>query len=415
MFVLFFYFKKLEFLFYSLYALALLLFITKDEWQVFENFLPNNILLKDWLLEISQIFIPLGYILFMIFYLNLKKDYLFAYKVLKISFFIYFSLLITDFLFYYFEYFLGHIYILQSFPVLAFITVTFSVGYIFIYNKNRISSLFILGSIFFMLGTGFYFYNNNESDPLFYNNKIYLIIGSSIEIIIFTFGLIYKIFSEYLDKLNFKQEAELNKNKALRAQINPHFIFNSLSSIQSFITSNDKVSALKYLSKFSRLTRNILESSIETNVVIEDEIKMLKDYLELESLRFDKAFSYKIHIDNAIDTNTVEVPFMILQPFVENAIIHGLLPKKEGSKVLYINFKKDIDFVICEIDDNGVGRKISSKKEHIHKNEKKSRGIEVTKQRLQTLSDHNDVIEIIDKVDSNDNALGTTIIIKIPI
>ena len=280
--------------------------------------------------------------------------------------------------------------------------------FLLIKGKSKLAYFIVVGSFFYMAGAlGF----------LFFNKRDYMILGSVIEILIFASGLTYKIQLEYKDKLKFQKEAYTNKTKALRAQINPHFIFNSLSSIQSFITSNDRVSALKYLSKFSRLTRNILESSIETNVVLADEIKMLNDYLELESLRFDNAFTYNINVGDNLETNLIEVPFMILQPFVENAIIHGLLPKKEGLKQLTLSFRMETDYVHCKIEDNGIGREAASKKQHIHKKEKKSRGMEITLQRLKTIN--NDMtennIEIIDKVDDNHNSLGTTIIIKIPI
>ena len=411
MFVFFFYFKKMEFLFYSLYALALLLFMTKDEWQLFENLLPNDIFIKDWLLNTLQIFIPLGYLFFMIFYLNLKKDYPLAYKVIKAAIFIYLCLFVTDFLFFIFKYHIGHIYILKSFPFLGILIAVFSIPYLLIHNKNRISTLFIIGFFFFITGTGLHFYYNNDSDPLFYNNKIYFIIGSSIEIVIFALGLVYKIFTEHLDKINFQQEAALNKTKALRAQINPHFIFNSLSSIQHLVTKNDKVASLKYLTKFSRLTRSILESSIETSVVLADEIKMLKDYLELESLRFENAFSYHIKVDDNVEIDSIEVPFLIIQPFIENAILHGLLNKTEGTKELIISFKQELDYLICIVDDNGIGRTASSKKKTIYKN--KSRGLEVTKERLQMINGVENNIEIIDKVDQSNKALGTKVIIKI--
>ena len=415
MFVFFFYFKKMEFLFYSLYALALLLFMTKDEWQLFENFLPNNTFEKNWLLNTLQIFIPLGYLFFMIFYLSLKKEYPLAFKVIKTFIYIYLSLLFIDFIFYVFKYNIGHIYILKLFPFLGILIAIFSITYLLIYNKNRITTLFILGFFFFITGTGLHFYKNIDSDPLFYNNKIYFIIGTSIEIVIFAFGLVYKIFTEHLDKINFQQQATLNKNKALRAQINPHFIFNSLSSIQHLVTSNDRVSAIKYLSKFSSLTRSILESSIETNVLLSEEVKMLQNYLELESLRFDEVFNYSISVDQNIDSDAIEMPSMLLQPFVENSIIHGLLPKQHGDKTLSVNFKKKDQMLLCEVDDNGIGREIASKKTHIHKRNKKSRGLEVTKQRLEALNNTKDSIEIIDKTDNSGNALGTKVIVKIPI
>src|SRR5690606_27179232 len=118
----------------------------------------------------------------------------------------------------------------------------------------------------------------------------------------------------HIEEMNFQLE-----NKMLRAQINPHFIFNSLSSIQHFITSDDRAAALKYLTKFSHLLRQVLESSISGNVLLREEVKLLRMYLELEALRFDQGFSFEIQVDDSLDMDTVEIPTMILQPLIGNA------------------------------------------------------------------------------------------------
>ena len=221
---------------------------------------------------------------------------------------------------------------------------------------------------------------------------------------------------EHKQKMHFEKESYVNKTKALRAQINPHFIFNSLSSIQNLVTKNDKKQALNYLSKFGRLTRNILESSIDTNVLLSDEIKMLNDYLELESLRFNENFKFYINVDNELNTMNIEMPMLIFQPFVENAILHGLLNKISKDKVLTINFKKERYFMICEIDDNGIGRKASLEKKSVYK--KKSRGLEVTEERLMMLNQmekNKANIKILDKYDFKGEPTGTKVIIGIPI
>lgn len=201
----------------------------------------------------------------------------------------------------------------------------------------------------------------------------------------------------------------------LRAQINPHFIFNSLSSIQYLISSHKVESSIKYLSKFSRLTRNILESSIEDKILLKNEIKILEDYLALESLRFDNTFSYKINVENQLESQNIEIPSMVIQPFLENALIHGLLPKKQGAKHLSINFKIENEFLICVVDDTGIGRDLSQKKSSIYRGEKKSRGMEITKLRLEALGEIEEAVKIMDKYDSEGRALGTTVIIRIPI
>ena len=212
-----------------------------------------------------------------------------------------------------------------------------------------------------------------------------------------------------------QQRALFEKTRALRAQINPHFIFNSLSAIQHLVSVKKIESALKYLNKFSRLTRNVLESSMEINIPLADEIKILEDYLSLEPLRFDNSFSYNITIDEAIDPEEIEIPSIILQPFVENALIHGLLPKKSGPKQLDIIFNTDNNYLICTVDDTGVRRLAANERPHIYQNEKKSRGLEVTKLRLQSLGESKDAITIVDKYDENNHPMGTKVIVRIPL
>lgn len=178
--------------------------------------------------------------------------------------------------------------------------------------------------------------------------------------------------------------SELEK-RMLRAQMNPHFIFNSLNSIQYLITTNDRVNALKYLTKFSKLLRQVLESSINISLVLREEIELLKIYLELESLRFDNSFQYEITIDENLDIEEHELPMLLVQPYIENAIIHGLMPK-DGDKTLRVNFKDSEAFVICEIEDNGVGiqKSITSKRN------KPSRGMAITEKRIQALKKYTD-------------------------
>lgn len=198
--------------------------------------------------------------------------------------------------------------------------------------------------------------------------------------------------------------------KALRAQMNPHFLFNSLNSIKSLILRTKEKEASEYLSKFSTLLRSILNNSEKQKIKLSEEIEALELYTDLEALRFASDFNYQIQMDKTIDSSFIRIPPLILQPFVENAIWHGLLPKTSGNSKLNINIIRNGDFLFFEIEDNGVGRKKASalpKKEN-----KKSMGIEITKKRIKLLNDEND-IEIIDLVDNNQQALGTKVVIKL--
>jgi LytS/YehU family sensor histidine kinase len=307
----------------------------------------------------------------------------------------------------------GLIFINAYFMKAVFALSALGLVYI-IFNAKNAQAYFVLPASFsFLISYMLHVYFADPNDGLLLNSRYYLLIGCSFEILIFSVGLNYKVHLEFRRNLALQQDALTEKTKALRAQINPHFIFNALNSLQNLVIKNNTVSALKYLSNFSRLVRNVLESSFESNAALEMEIKMLNDYLELESLRFDNAFSYEINCKTDIDTASIEIPFMICQPFAENAIIHGLLPKQDGEKKLTIDFNVDGNLLICTIDDTGVGRQAAGDNGPWQQEKKKSRGIEVSKLRLDSSGKTSDNYEIIDKKDSNGNPMGTKVILKL--
>ncbi len=204
------------------------------------------------------------------------------------------------------------------------------------------------------------------------------------------------------------------ETKAIRAQMNPHFIFNSLNTLQRFILEDDKTKSYTYLIEFSKLLRKLLESSESDTISLKDEIEILTAYLDIEKLRFDNSFEYKI-TSGISNPDEVYIPFMLVQPFAENAIWHGLL-NKEGIRSLHINFN-DIDDkrILCEVDDNGVGREHKKKEEDQIK--KKSLALDFIKHRLELIEKSTGIkgsLEIIDKKDAGQNSLGTTIKIIIP-
>ncbi|MBK8847808.1 MAG: histidine kinase [Bacteroidetes bacterium] len=176
-------------------------------------------------------------------------------------------------------------------------------------------------------------------------------------------------------------ESEL---KALRSQINPHFIFNSLNSIQAFVLSNQKEEANRYLAQFARLIRQILNHSRSEFVSMQDELEMLNNYIAMESIRFSNRFTVNVKVDSDIITSKVMIPPMIIQPFVENAIIHGL-SAKQGDGLLEINFlKEDHNYILVEIRDNGEG--INFTKERISPSAHRSVGLAVTFERIESLN-----------------------------
>jgi len=200
------------------------------------------------------------------------------------------------------------------------------------------------------------------------------------------------------------------KLMALRSVMNPHFLFNSLNSIQYFIAKNEREQALNYLSLFSKLIRSILDSSIDNSHSLVEEISILRFYTDLETLRFENKFKTIFEIDEEIDQDSIEIPSLILQPYVENAILHGLYNKEGEQGVLLISFKlTDDENLMVVIEDNGVGRiealeiKQASK---IHR----SVGMLVTQERLELINkDNNLTVKIIDLKDESGNPKGTRV------
>ncbi len=398
--------RKKEFLFYSLYVFWLFIYLNGDVFRVNNRFFGGFNVASYWFQQIAQVLINLCYVLFVCHYLMTQQEYPKLHRVLKAIAYALIAIVIMDTAFFYFDFFIGHIQIMNVQRIIMTLFGTGGMIYLILHAKNRLAYFIVCGSFSYMIGA---------LGLLFLNKTTYMITGATLEITIFALGLAYKINQEQKEKLYFQRESFINNNKALRAQINPHFIFNSLGSIQQLILSNKKESAIQYLSKFSSLTRNLLENSIETTLVLSDEINLLKKYIELESLRFDNNLDYKIDIAKEIDPYTLEIPMLIVQPFVENAIIRGLIHKEGNDKQLTISFSKEDTCILCVVEDNGIGRAASIKRKSIYKNDQNSRGIEVTQKRLQLLAPlEKETVTIIDKVDRSGNPSGTMVVLKIP-
>lgn len=208
-------------------------------------------------------------------------------------------------------------------------------------------------------------------------------------------------------------EAEM---QALRAQMNPHFIFNSLNSIKSFIANNDRRNAADYLSKFSKLIRLILNNSKQDWVTLADELQALKLYIELEAIRLTGKINYEINVGPDVETDYVEVPPLIFQPYVENAIWHGLRHKPDGG-LIKIDVHRKGDRIQCIIEDNGVGRDKAAEFNKTKSTRHNSLGTSITQERLSGYFAKRGraTIETIDLYDTNGSPAGTKIIIDIPV
>ena len=208
------------------------------------------------------------------------------------------------------------------------------------------------------------------------------------------------------------------KQDALRSQMNPHFMFNALNSIKLYIIKNNQKKATSYLNKFSKFMRKILEASDLQETSLKEEIETMKLYLSLENIRFSNEISFNVKTDSSLNLETIKIPPLVLQPFLENSIWHGLSSSKKRKKITIFIQKISSEYVLINIEDNGIGRKASTKikaKKHINR---KSIGINLTKDRLTNFvknKKNNYSVFYKDLEDKNRNSLGTKVIIKLPL
>lgn len=243
--------------------------------------------------------------------------------------------------------------------------------------------------------------------------KTVSVLGASALLVVSVLGFI--LYKRRRDALAQKQEAEFKalisdtELKALRAQMNPHFIFNSLNSIGDYILKNDTATARDYLTRFAQLMRMALENSGHKEISLDEDLKFIELYLQVESKRLPGRFSYTIDVENGLDTENTLVPPLMLQPFIENSIWHGFISKGSEGHLL-IEIKKENEMLICSVDDNGTGRKPNG----AETNNKKSLGIAITENRIKILNKQkksNGRLQITDKP----NNAGTRIEVSLPL
>lgn len=213
-----------------------------------------------------------------------------------------------------------------------------------------------------------------------------------------------------------KRIAEL-KLQALRAQMNPHFIFNTINSIQYFISCNDQESAFLYLSKFSKLMRQTLDNSAKSRISIKKELETLQLYMDLQMLRFENRFEYSIKVDPQIDMHNFEIPAMLIQPYIENAINHGISPKK-GKGNINVSIKLEESFINCIVEDDGVGINKSMKLKKNSSPDHTSAGMRLTKERLKIINYgklDNIFVSVLDRSENGGRETGTKVTINIPL
>ena len=271
-------------------------------------------------------------------------------------------------------------------------------------------------------------FSNEITIPLIIRPPFYKTWWFYLLVIIFTSGIVYLIIQlrlrrerqrNYNETLEYKSRLMALEQKSLNASMNRHFIFNSLNSIQYFINSQDRISANRYLTNFAKLIRKNLDSTVEAGSMIplSQELEGLELYLSLEAMRFKDRFEYEIIVED-VDTESIKVPSMLLQPFIENSIIHGILPNETIKGKITIDIRAEGNILIIQLDDNGVGidNSVSSKKGE--QGDHKSQGMEITSKRIDLIKKlSNQRFELIGPfqvTDENRLINGTRVLLKIP-
>lgn len=397
--ILFFYVKEYQFIYYGAFLLFQLIYYSRISPNLADYFGYDYPWFYFWLTTVSQLLINLFYLMFIRHFLEFQKILpRFDLVVLSIAGLLIGLVLINSFIIYSNPYSLFQSYLMDGQRYFMAGFAFFGIGYLWFVYPTNLKYFVIAGTLIFTTGALM---------TMFWLRLDYMITGSAIESTIFALGLSYKIKTISQEKQSAEKDVFQTKLGALRAQINPHFIFNSLSSIQHLISSGQKEAALSYLTKFSKFVRQVLENSIDVNVTLEKEVELLKVYLDLESLRFEHSFSYQIDFPKDSNLNYQEVPMLIVQPFVENAIKHGLMPKQSGERKVWIRFFDHEDHILCEVEDNGIGRKASAAaKCDIHR---PSRGMALTEERLKMVNG----MESQSQIMIEDLTQGTKISIKL--
>ena len=324
------------------------------------------------------------------------------------------------------QFLLGYEFQIKAFTLVApLLTIFTLISYYVVYTriKDNFSSYFVAGSLIYLLLAnisfleifiGTEFFTDLGVQPMFF---VYL--GAMLQCIIFSIIIGFTIKrieqksknAEVRLAIKLKEMEEL-KMTALQSQMNPHFLFNSLNSINNFVLKSEVEKASDFITKFSKLIRVILNSSSSPTSSLTDELSILALYVKLEQMRVTGGFKYIVNVEKNLNLDKIKVPPMFLQPFIENAIWHGIM-KKEGEKTINLTIKEDKGNVLCTVLDNGIG--INKAKELSHMSQKrKFFGAEATENRIRMLYQNKDV-HIVTKDISSNTTTGTQVSIKFPL
>lgn len=415
-FLIYFQNKSKLYLFYSLYLSAITIYFLKDVIAVDDSIFFNYINFSIQFLAYA------AYVAFARVLLDTRTHLIVWDRYFEIEIKV---LLILAPIFILIQFFLGYEFQIKAFTVVAPLLSLFTIisCYIILTRiRDNFSLLFVLGSLIYIVlanvsflefFVGTEFFTDSGYQPMFYT---YL--GAILQAIIFSviIGFIIKRIEDKSKNAEIRlavklKEMEELKMTALQSQMNPHFLFNSLNSINNFVLKNEVEKASDYITKFSRLIRVILNSSSSPTSTLAEELGILALYVKLEKMRVSGGFDYVVNVDESINLEKIKVPPLFLQPFIENAIWHGIM-KKEGEKKIELTIDKVDGNVLCVILDNGIG--INKAKELTQMTQKrKFFGAEATENRIRILYQNKDVHIVTEDI-SKGTETGTQVSISFP-
>ncbi len=405
------------YLYYSLYLLGFSIYLIKD------IIATEHVTLVEYLNFPIQIFAYAAYVLFARELLDSRSQLLKWDKFYVLSARV---LVVLGLTFLCIQYLFGYQFQIKAFTLVApFLSIFGLFAFYIIITKIKSDS-----AMYFVIATSIHIVFANityielfiGTEPFYrigVESKLFIYIGLILQAIIFSV-IIGSIIKKIEDKsknaevrlaIKLKEMEEL-KMAALQSQMNPHFVFNSLNSINNFVIKSEVEKASDYITKFSKIIRVILNSSSSPTSTLSEELEILALYVKLEKMRVNGGFNYIVNVDDKLSLQNIKVPTLFLQPFIENAIWHGIM-KLEGEKKIELTIKEEDGNVVCIVEDNGIG--INKAKELSHMSQKrKFFGAEATENRIRMLHQNKDV-RILTKDISSNTKTGTQVSIKFPL
>jgi len=452
--------KEISFFYYSLYILFVFLFYSDyaERFDGFEFFF-TYFDLPCCLFDLTSYLIMLIYPIFMEKFLDLKKNtprfykfFILQYPIIIVVFLVHLSMYLTD---YRPELQTQLYYNFRTFMSLPYLVNIFIIALLY---RNRMGLFIVLGSLSLALGSiiaiiaqrydvhsivytqcgvlieCFFFSSilgyrqkmiqdekaNTQAlliDQLKKNNDLTNQLNNNLKVEVDKKTLIITEQTEAKLRAEYKEKLATLESQSLRSRMNPHFIFNCLNSIDNFVLNNQALEASEYLTKFSKLMRNTLDYSKRSSITLDEELKNLGLYVQMEQLRFNKKLDFKILNNQNADLSTLTIPPLTLQPFVENAIWHGIMHSAHPGELI-VSIDQEADHYLVAIDDNGIGRERAGQIKSLSATKNKSYGMKITAERLklnESRGSSSHSIEVIDKTDELGLAIGTKVILRIPL